>query len=72
MKEITLREINSLPNHIFEQLELEKLIISDSSIIVPKEIEKLVQLKELRFVGNINLVLPIEILKQLFCFFKKV
>ena len=42
MKEITLREINSLPNHIFEQLELEKLIISDSSIIVPKEIEKLV------------------------------
>ena len=63
MKEITLREINSLPNHIFEQLELEKLIISDSSIIVPKEIEKLVQLKELRFVGNINLVLPIEILK---------
>ncbi|GGF23352.1 leucine-rich repeat domain-containing protein [Flavobacterium limi] len=62
MKELTLTSISSLPQDILAQTDLEKLTISNSALAIPGSIANFQQLKELRFVGNTNLYLPVEIL----------
>lgn len=62
MKEFTLTSISVLPEDIFAHKDLEKLTISNSTLVIPASIDNLQRLKELRFVGNANLSLPVEIL----------
>lgn len=62
MKEVILTSISALPQDIFAHTDLEKLTISNSALAIPASIANLQQLKELRFVGNTNLSVPVEIL----------
>lgn len=62
MKELTLTSISALPQDIFEQTDLEKLTINNSTLAIPASIANLQQLKELRFIGNTKLSFPVEIL----------
>ncbi len=62
MKELILTSISELPEDVFAQKDLEKLTISNSTLAIPASIANLQQLKELRFIGNTNLSLPVEIL----------
>ncbi|WP_348798561.1 leucine-rich repeat domain-containing protein [Flavobacterium adhaerens] len=73
MKELILTDIAVVPEEVFKQTDLEKLTISNSTLAIPASITKLERLKELRFVGNSNLSVPVEILSlsKTFIFFER-
>lgn len=73
MKELKFTSIAVLPEDVFTHPDLEKLTISNSTLAIPASIANLQHLKQLCFVGNTKLSLPVEILtlSKTFILFEK-